>query len=535
MKTIKKASLLFASLALVLGAGLVGNSDTKEVKAESATLSFADVTGSASFTKTDTAGNAWTITTLGTTSFTKSSTYIQIGSKNSPATSITLKTTLDSSYKVSSFTAKLGGFSSTAGEISVKLDDTEIASGSLNATKDVTVTQTTEVEGSVLSMTITSISKGVKIYSLSYDYESSSSDPMTDITIENDFNTKSYKQNSKWNVDGLVVKAIYESGDTKELANSDVTWTFDKNPSDFEPGTGYSVKVTASYKTFSADKTIEGIEIIEGPIVYSFNKMENFDEWTSSYTEHIDYLTFPGLKIILKSANKQTGTITDVPVTKGNDVEIIVTDNTTISAAAFTFKQWQSKVQTASLFTSTDYGATYSNAAVASSDSFSIDEVEFTDSINALKITFSEANQIGLVDFQLRKENDTVENFVSNWKTFRANGGNDGICYYLTGANREALEIMLARYNAFNVSDKTTIDAETDVEGVTIGETIAYLKNVLEGSTKTDGDYGIKTDSGVVITSNNSFDKTSLIALFAILGIVTISGYYIIEKKKFSK
>jgi len=37
MKTIKKASLLFASLALVLGAGLVGNSDTKEVKAETET------------------------------------------------------------------------------------------------------------------------------------------------------------------------------------------------------------------------------------------------------------------------------------------------------------------------------------------------------------------------------------------------------------------------------------------------------------------------------------------------------------------
>ena len=37
MKTIKKASLLFASLALVLGAGLVGNSDTKAVKAEEVT------------------------------------------------------------------------------------------------------------------------------------------------------------------------------------------------------------------------------------------------------------------------------------------------------------------------------------------------------------------------------------------------------------------------------------------------------------------------------------------------------------------
>ena len=263
--------------------------------------------------------------------------------------------------------------------------------------------------------------------------------------------------------------------------------------------------------------------------------MKNFAEWTSSYTEHIDYLTFPGLKIVLKSANKQTGTISDVPVTKGNDVEIIVTDNTSISAAAFTFKQWKDKVQTASLFTSTDYGATYSNAAVATSDSFSIDEVKFTDSINALKITFSETSQIGLVDFQLRKGKDTVENFVSNWKTFRDNGGNDGICYYLTETNRESLEIMLARYDAFDASDKTTIGATTDVEGVTIGETITYLKNVLAGSTKTNGNYGIKTDSGVVITSNNSYDKTSLIALFAILGIVTISGYYIIEKKKFSK
>ena len=48
MKTIKKASLLFASLALVLGAGLVGNSDTKEVKAASAT--FKKVTSDADLT-----------------------------------------------------------------------------------------------------------------------------------------------------------------------------------------------------------------------------------------------------------------------------------------------------------------------------------------------------------------------------------------------------------------------------------------------------------------------------------------------------
>ena len=64
-------------------------------------------------------------------------------------------------------------------------------------------------------------------------------------------------------------------------------------------------------------------------------------------------------------------------------------------------------------------------------------------------------------------------------------------------------------------------------------DSINYVKNIINGEQKTDGDYGI--NSGVVITSNNNYDKTSLIALFAILGIVTISGYYIIEKKKFSK
>ena len=60
MKTIKKASLLFASLALVLGAGLVGNSDTKEVKAEDEvykTLDFSKSTNEnvGSYSKTWTA------------------------------------------------------------------------------------------------------------------------------------------------------------------------------------------------------------------------------------------------------------------------------------------------------------------------------------------------------------------------------------------------------------------------------------------------------------------------------------------------
>ena len=88
-------------------------------------------------------------------------------------------------------------------------------------------------------------------------------------------------------------------------------------------------------------------------------------------------------------------------------------------------------------------------------------------------------------------------------------------------------------YNALTDADKVTA---TDSAGVKISESIAYAQNVWKKIQSTDGDYGYGNgNSGVVITSNNSYDKTSLIALFAILGIVTISGYYIIEKKKFSK
>ena len=60
----------------------------------------------------------------------------------------------------------------------------------------------------------------------------------------------------------------------------------------------------------------------------------------------------------------------------------------------------------------------------------------------------------------------------------------------------------------------------------------AFNDTIINGEQKTDGDYGI--NSGVIITSNYSIDSTSLIALFALLGIGAISAYYFIEKKKLS-
>ena len=155
---------------------------TFESNTETGTITFgsganATAINAAEVTGEDDLGNTWTITTEGTTSFNANSAYYQVGSGSKPATSITFTTTLPKSQTINSFVAKFGGFNGTAGDISLQVGDTEIGSGSLNASADVTVSSTQEAEGTVLTVTVTNIAKGVKCYSISYTYEKSGDDP----------------------------------------------------------------------------------------------------------------------------------------------------------------------------------------------------------------------------------------------------------------------------------------------------------------------------------------------------------------------
>lgn len=149
------------------------NSGTQD---HSATINFGSATGStnvnaASVTGNDSQGNTWTVTTAGTTSFTPNASYAQIGSSSKPASSITFTTTLSSSATVKAFSAKFGGFNSTAGTVTLKVGDTTVGSGSLNASNDVTVSASnTTTVGTVLTVTVTGISKGVKAYQINVTY-----------------------------------------------------------------------------------------------------------------------------------------------------------------------------------------------------------------------------------------------------------------------------------------------------------------------------------------------------------------------------
>lgn len=163
-------SLCMLTLFSLLG----GNHAWAEDVTATITFSTNDVKiSSANVSAADNQGNTWQITTGGTTSFTTQPGYCQVGSGSNPATSITFTTTLSSDVTVSAFSAKFGGFKSTAGTISLKVGDTEVGTGKLNGTSDVTAASTTSATGKVLTVTVTGISKGVKCYNISVTYATS--------------------------------------------------------------------------------------------------------------------------------------------------------------------------------------------------------------------------------------------------------------------------------------------------------------------------------------------------------------------------
>lgn len=129
-------------------------------------------------------------------------------------------------------------------------------------------------------------------------------------------------------------------------------------------------------------------------------EFDGASDWSSSYAQHT--VEFDIATVDFEKANKQSSNITDCPVTKGQDIELKMKGTATISAVTFHLKQWTTKPQTASLFTSTDGGSTYSSDAIATSDDFTLTANALPTGTNAVKVTFSSSdNQVGLSSIDL--------------------------------------------------------------------------------------------------------------------------------------
>lgn len=149
----------------------------------------------------------------------------------------------------------------------------------------------------------------------------------------------------------------------------------------------------------------------------------------------------------------------------------------------------------------------------------SIDQIAVGDEVVVYGKPTTYNGQLEIASVYVYSHTSAASTFVAKVKSFD-----------LCNASAEELKAMLDEYDALIAKNAGAANSVVD-ETTTLAERMAYMQLVYNKKANTTGE----STSGVVITSNNSYDKTSLIALFAILGIVTISGYYIIEKKKFSK
>lgn len=188
-------------LLLLIGGGSYAWGETKTGTIKFGTnnlkISSANVTGN------DNLNNSWSVVTVGTTSFTQQPNYSQVGKKGAPATSITFTMALPSNVKFTSFSAEFGGFSGTAGNISLAVDGNEVGSGSLSATVDVNVggELKTATTGRELKVTVTNIARGVKCYNISYTYEDSSTPQPGEVAVP----TLSLAEGTYWKTQTLTI------------------------------------------------------------------------------------------------------------------------------------------------------------------------------------------------------------------------------------------------------------------------------------------------------------------------------------------
>lgn len=119
--------------------------------------------------------------------------------------------------------------------------------------------------------------------------------------------------------------------------------------------------------------------------------------WSSSYAQHV--VTGTGYKVTFSSASKQTGTVTTVPVMKNTDVVFEITDDNTLKDVKFNFVQWGTKTQSAKLSYLTKGASSYKDiqtSAVKVTTTLNISTGDLPANVTAIKLTTTEANQIGV-------------------------------------------------------------------------------------------------------------------------------------------
>ena len=163
---------------------------------------------------------------------------------------------------------------------------------------------------------------------------------------------------------------------------------------DYAEGTTFTINMNTTLYAQWEEIVVPPIPVECNGNFYDFSLIDGFSDWGTGYGEKI--LIYTDDSIILSSANRQTQTITDIPVTKGSAIIVKGRNNKKFSSINLVCRQWVNKEQTIELWYSTDGGETFNTTGVVSNN-FTLYYNEFNPNTNAIKFTFSSSsNQIGI-------------------------------------------------------------------------------------------------------------------------------------------
>ena len=205
-------------------------------------------------------------------------------------------------------------------------------------------------------------------------------------------------QNADVDVSGYLLTGTYTSPSTPDFSSElailpndeNLTWNYDTS----ELG---EAEISATYNDGNVNidsnaLTINVVEVPDGQYYY-FGEHPDFSDdnkWGSGYAART--LAYTGeFSITFASANKQNQTITDMPVSKGN--EATLTSDKPMSKIEFGFKQWGSKSNTASLYI--DGGSTAVDSAAFLDGVSSVSYVSDSPFSTAKVDWSSNSNQVG--------------------------------------------------------------------------------------------------------------------------------------------
>ena len=494
MKTIKKASLLFASLALVLGAGLVGNSDTKEVKADGKVAKTYDLSSSLPSDLSSSESLAKDSNNRGMGKAGKTYTLTSSDEFANVTSIVVNAATNYATYQNHSISVTIGGVSFGSNQ-----------SFTQKASNDYTISSDTHLSGNIvvsLNNSKSGTTKSNTIWVKTITVYTEVSGTITSVSLDGDMTKKSYYTGDKWDLTGLYLSVTWNTNDITKVNLSELTVNSDYLLDTEAPALNVtSLYITGTYENFDFEKTITGIEVTEKPTIKHAGTVD--DPYTVS-------------DAILKAKETGTTATTDKYYIKGIICDYTPSDTDVSKFGNIKFKISDDGVNE-NTFLAFQVNYLGGNKFTSSNQVAIGDIVVIYGNIVNYQGTIPETTGYGAA--YVYSHTKAADLFVAKVKAFD-----------LCNASAEELKAMIDEYDALIAKNADAANSAVD-ETTTLAERMAYMQLVYNKKANTTGE----STSGVVITSNNSYDKTSLIALFAILGIVTISGYYIIEKKKFSK